>query len=27
VVPRALDDESRALIERFAALNPDTPDR
>ena len=27
VVPRTLDDESRALIERFAALNPDSPRR
>ncbi len=25
VVPRSLDEESRRLIERFAALNPDTP--
>lgn len=27
VVPRTLDDESRELIERFAALNPDSPRR
>lgn len=25
VVPKSLDEESRRLIERFAALNPDTP--